>query len=164
MLVASPRPVLDDIAEVAGRTIRSDFAVIALQGEAGFTVIGGHGIEDRFLPVVHDGAADWSADGVIETYDLQTRPNMADYPALTGIAAPISSTLYAPIRHDGQIVGLIGTAACEPVGSYTRTERDILHRLARVTEAAIRSEVALARLAADAFRALERCRAEMGQS
>lgn len=163
MLAASPRRLLDDIAEVAGRTVRSDFATILLQSETGFAVIGGNGFEGRHLPVLPRCAIDWDEDGIAEHHDLTADLLMTGHPFVNGTADRIVSTLCAPIRHDGQIVGLIGTASRRPVGSYSPAEHMILKRLSHVTESAIQSEVTLARLAAEAFRALERCRILLGQ-
>jgi GAF domain-containing protein len=151
MLASSPRKLLDDIAEVASLTTRSDFAAVVLQDDTGFAVIGSHGLRDRAFPVAPRPTGLWPADGIAEDHTPQAN-------------GEIAACLSAAIRHDGQIVGMICAASCQPVGSYDPKEREIIARLARVAEAAITSEAALARLAAEAFRALERCRIVSGQA
>lgn len=159
VLTVTPSQALDDICEIAARTMRGDGAVITLSDETHYTVIGSYGVTARRYK--SDIMTEvWSDDSINELHDLQSSEQFASHPAVNGEVDRLQSTLYAAIHFEGQIVGMIAVGSRTSIGPYTETERRIMARLRRVTEATIKAEATLSRLAAEAFRALERIRRE----
>lgn len=160
-LTLSPHQALDDICEVAARTMRGNGAIIALSDETHYTIIGSYGVSARRYKS-DITTEEWGEDGINELYDLQNSAIAHTHPVVNGEVERLHSTLYAALHFEGQVIGMIAVGSRTPIGRYTETERNIMARLRRVTEATIRAEAALTRLAAEAFRALERIRREEG--
>lgn len=159
VLTVTPQQTLDDICEIAARTMRGDGAIIALSDETHYNIIGSYSVTARRYR--SDIMAEvWDEDRINALYDLQNSSYASVHPAMNGEVDRLESTLYAALHHEGHVIGIIAVGARTPIGPYTETERRIMARLRRVTEATIKAEAALSRLAAEAFRALERIRRE----
>lgn len=159
VLTVAPQKTLDDICEIMVRSMRGDIAVIVLSDERDFHVIGscGTSVKNYASDLLTE---DWPADGIIELHDVDKSDWGPQHPLVNGEVDRMVSTCYTALHYDGQIVGLAGVGSRIGLDSYTETERNILLRLTRITEALIRAETTLSRLAAEAFRTLERIRRE----
>lgn len=148
--------VLDALCEIGVRGAAADFGICTLVDDRMHRVLGrfGTGVEGfpRLPgPVPGDGAP------VCEP-QMRARPEWAAHPMVDGRLESMGAAVLTPVRHDGEVVGMIGLGWRDALGGPCRKEREIVQRMAEVAEVQIHTEATFARMAQDAFRHLERLR------